>query len=115
MSKDPSANTGGVGQGSEGLAATQPLEAMYALRVAAEMIPMPSVHALYQFLFKHRDEFPGRYRRTGWYEVRLLTESEIVRIREMTIHNFSRSRYTRSGRPPGTALAGVIRRALSNE
>lgn len=82
------------------------LEPLYSLEVACEMIPMPTITALYQFLSRNKEQFPGRYRRSGGrgkvpIEQRLLTLSEIVRIREMTVHDKSESRFTRSGRPTG--------------
>jgi len=116
MSKDDSVRGGGAPLGRDSLEAPDGLEKMYVLKVAAEMIPMPSVQALYSFLTKHKEEFPRRYRRTGWYEVRLLTESEILRIREITIHGLSRSRYlgnTSEGRTR-TAIGAVMRRAMED-
>lgn len=90
------------------------LEQLFPLSVAVELIPMPSISALYQFLMKHRSEFPTRYRTTqgkfGGIEQRLLTESEIMKIREMTIHGMEESRYrfATRGRKPGRGLIDAI-------
>lgn len=93
-------------------------ERLYTLPVAAELIPMPTVRALEVFLSRHKSEFTPRYRKTRWYEQRLLTESDILKIREMTVFGAERSRYhtpgylaarrTRSAAPP---LARILRMA----
>ena len=87
------------------------IEPLYTLRVACELIPMPSIGALYQFLMRNKAEFPARYHRSRdpWpfgAEIRFLTESEILRIREMTFYEGSRRCRVSSG----GALAGVLRR-----
>ena len=58
-----------------------PIEPLYPLRVAAELIPMSSVVALYSYLQTRKDQFPPRYRRARRGYMRLLTESEVLRIR----------------------------------
>ena len=84
------------------------IEQLYTLQVACELIPMPSMGALYQFLHTNKDQFPARYRKTAWFEVRLLSESEILRIREMTLHDAAHSRYSvRAG--SGNPLARILR------
>src|SRR5687767_15083705 len=77
----------------QGQSPKEMLEPMVTLQVAAELIPMTSVSALYQFLFHHKDEFPPRYKKVRWYEIRMLTHSEIVKIREMTLISWEDSRY----------------------
>ena len=77
---------------------------MATLEVAAEIIPMPSVGALRFFLFNHKDQFPAVYRNThipgaGTFTFRMLTEQEILKIREMTI-NEKPGRFI-GGRPLG--------------
>src|SRR3970282_2577276 len=68
------------------------LEQLYTLEVAAELIPFPSYAALVLWLGRHKSEFPGRYRfthkpgqRLGSVPQRMLTHSECVRIRKMTV------------------------------
>src|SRR5438309_1047616 len=97
------------------------IEPIYTLQVAMELIPMPTASALYQFLSRHKDEFPGRYRRSHVngenarnIQERVLTESEIVRIREMTIIDSTRSKYGKGNRSPVRGpLASIIRRATA--
>ena len=64
-----------------------PLEPLFTLKVAAEIIPFPSVEALRQWLYRHRDEFPARYRRTskGTTHIRLLTATECRTIQTQTL------------------------------
>ena len=95
------------------------IEPMYPLDVAAELIPMPSVVALYQFLNRNRDQFPGRYRtsggrgvRRGGYEQRFLTESEILRIRDMTFHGIEGSRFANKSTASRGPIARIIARAM---
>ncbi|MDR4493756.1 MAG: hypothetical protein R3B74_04915 [Nitrospirales bacterium] len=62
-----------------------PVEPLYDLKVAANLIPMhyPSLRKL---LSRHKAQFPARYRRsTGGRRIRLLSASEIRRIRPMVI------------------------------
>ena len=82
------------------------------LEVAVELIPMISKQALYNFLGKHKDLFPGRYQKIGGqniaavgYEVRVLKMSEIAQIQKMVLHGKAESRFARAGRPPGTTNA----------
>lgn len=61
------------------------LEPLYTLKVAAELIPWRNPDALRKWLQRH-PEFPARYQprtRTCW--LRMLTESECLRIREMVV------------------------------
>ena len=95
---------------------TMAIEPLYSLAVACELIPMPTMASLYIFLSKHPNEFPGRYRRHGGphiarrgFETRLLTESEILKIREMTILN-KNPRST--GRHVGV-IGSIMRRAMA--
>ncbi len=102
------------------------IEPLYSLDVACELIPFPSKPALYNFLSNHRAEFPGLYRRQGGttmarcgFEQRFLTESEILLIREMTLHDFAHSRYAlmRGGhRAPrlSSPIARIMRLAHGN-
>ena len=98
------------------------IEAMYPLSVALELIPMPSMGALYNFLNQNKELFPGRYRRSGGRHVsragfaqRFLTESEILQIREMTMRCKEETRFARAGRPPrmNSTLASIARRATA--
>ena len=91
------------------------IEQLYPLQVAAEVIPMSSVHALYMFLGRNQKEFPGRYQKVGSSEVRLLSESEILKIREMTITGKAESRHATAGRPSSrnAALAAIMRQAYA--
>lgn len=85
------------------------IEGMWPLVVAVEKIPMPSLAALYNFLQKHKDEFPRRYRGTSngqgcggrWWQ-RFLSDSEILRIRAMQFHSIEATPFYRSGRQPST-------------
>lgn len=70
------------------------VERLISLEAAVELIPMSSRAALYQFLFRNKALFPSRYKTMGLgpkrggrtWDVRMLTESEILLIREMTLH-----------------------------
>ena len=63
----------------------EPLEPLYTLKVAAEMIPMRCLQSLRSFLFSHRTDFPPRYRRAPRGYVRLLSLSECHRIRAIVV------------------------------
>lgn len=107
------------------------IEPLYTLEAAAELIPMPSKAALYQFLHRNRDQFPGLYRTiggpeapAGGWEQRFLSESEILKIREMTFYGWEDSRYNRpdaAKRGPklkprlktSSPLAHILRRAMA--
>jgi len=103
---------------------TMAIEPLYSLKVACELIPMPTIASLYQFLSQHRDEFPGIYRRHGGpsiarcgYETRLISESDILKIRDMTLHDLGESRYAGAGRPRkngNSPLNWIIKRAMAN-
>src|SRR5688572_17918095 len=80
------------------------IEQLYNLDVAAELIPFPSKQALYMFLNRNKEQFPPLYRTTrrvggpiGGWEQRFLSESEILKIREMTLHGIEESRYGKGG------------------
>jgi hypothetical protein len=85
-------------------------EQWWTIEAAVEVIPMSSRAALYSFLALHKDKFPARYRRIGGrhvarrgFQVRFLTESEIIKIREMTTIYTARNptgRRGMAGRPP---------------
>lgn len=117
------------------------LEQLYTLEVAAELIPMPSIGALYQFLHKHKEEFPPLYRMThipggGTVDVRFLSHEECIRIRALTFKMTTHARKSGPGagrprkignryeldstpikhtsKPYSGPLAGIIRRATSN-
>lgn len=61
-----------------------PVEPLYDLMVAAMFIPM-RVGALRTFLWRHKAQFPARYRRSGHGRIRMLSASEIRAIRERSI------------------------------
>ena len=90
-----------------------PLEPLYTLAVACELIPMPSVRALSMFLWKHRSEFPGSYRTcVRGRRQRLLSLSDVQRIREITITPYhARLGCTRA--PRTSALGAIAQRAMS--
>jgi hypothetical protein len=84
------------------------------LNVAVQLIPMPSMAALYQFLNRNKALFPGKYRRSGGpgvarvgFEQRFLSKSEILKIREMEYRSKSETRFARAGRP-ASRTSGVI-------
>jgi hypothetical protein len=87
------------------------IEQLYTLQVACELIPMPSIGSLYTFLYNNKEQFTARYRNTRWYSSRLLSESEILKIREMTIHGVKDSRYHLHGhgRPCANAHNPIAR------
>jgi hypothetical protein len=74
-----------------------PLEPLYTLRVAAEMIPCVHVGALKDFLRRHRREFPTRTMPINRRRVRMLYLSEIERIRQLRVKE-------ESARTPRTRL-----------
>jgi hypothetical protein len=89
------------------------------LNVAVQLIPMPSMSALYGFLNRNKEMFPGRYGRSGGrstalagFEQRFLTKDEILKIREMRFHPKEESRFLRAGRPAGRkgVIGSIIRR-----
>lgn len=69
-----------------------PLEPLRTLAVAAEMIPFVNVGALRDWLDKHRREFPPRYMPIARRDRRMLSDSEIARIRQMRVKNSLRPR-----------------------
>jgi hypothetical protein len=72
------------------------------LKNAYELIPFPTLTALYQFLGAHPEITPI-YRKVRWYEVRCLTVAQIKQIRELTFHGREASRYRfTTGRPVGS-------------
>jgi hypothetical protein len=84
------------------------VEVLYSLPVAAEMIPFSSLAALHIWLSAHKVDYPARYRRLGNREIRLLSESEVLRIREEVVSNVSRrvKNGGRIGRPVGSKNGG---------
>jgi len=90
------------------------------LNVAVQLIPMPSMAALYGFLNRNKEMFPGIYGRSGgrstaWagFEQRFLTKDEILKIREMRYHPKNESRFARAGRPVSKSkgvIGSIIRR-----
>lgn len=59
-----------------------PVEPLYDLPLAAQLIPM-SANGLRKYLSRHRDEFGKRYRKDRQQRLhRMLTASEIKRIRQ---------------------------------
>ena len=95
------------------------IEPLYTLRVAAELIPFPTAQALYMWLWRHKAEFPPPvYRRGRGIEHRLLTESEILKIREMTLLTgmdsyHGRQSATRRGRRSSGLIETMIRRCAN--
>ena len=82
---------------------------LYSVQVACELIPVKSTAALYQFLFKHKAEFPQRYSTTHGRPPRMLYGHEILRIREMRINESVGQRFYRgSGRPTNKRARSVI-------
>ncbi len=70
----------------------EPLEPLFDLRLAAELIPMQAT-SLSVHLSRHREKYPPRYRLEGpaHRRVRLLTASEIRQIRVAVLRG--RGRY----------------------
>lgn len=98
-----------------------PLEPLYRLEVAAELVPFGTLAGLYMFLSRHKEEFPGRYMQTyGGRQVRMLYASEIRKIREMRLLEAGEDRYhteafkTQWNRPrfPRTPIGEIMRRAM---
>lgn len=88
---------------------TQPLEPLYSLKVAVELIPMASMNALYQFLGRHKAEFPPLYYGNGCRMKRMLRRSELVRIRELA---YTTKPHPRSRGP--NLIEAIIARATTN-
>src|SRR2546421_1165902 len=91
---------------------------LHSLAVACELIPMPSMAALYQFLGKHKLELPTHrfsYRRTAsgthCRDQRFLTDEEILKIREMT---FKATTHAHPGRPrrASNPIEAIMMRAM---
>jgi hypothetical protein len=78
---------------------TNDLEPLYTLKQAAELVPMRSVDSLKHWLTNHANDWPRRYRQLGrcrqW--VRLLTESELVAIRQRLVRTGYPARISRKG------------------
>ena len=82
---------------------------LYPLQVACELIPVKTTAALYQFLFRHKDEFPQRYSQAKGRPPRMLYGHEILRIREMRINEYvGRRFYEGNGRPSNKRARSVI-------
>ena len=60
------------------------IEPMYSLAVAAELIPCSDAY-LDVILHRRGEEFPRRYHTEGKSSIRMLTESECLRIRDIVI------------------------------
>jgi hypothetical protein len=82
-----------------------PLEPLYGLRVAVELIPYPGVTRLRDWLYRHRHLFPRRYQRIGYRWHRLLSLSEIAQIRSMVVKEF----------PPSAQHFGPMRRTIPSK
>jgi hypothetical protein len=102
------------------------LEPLRSLAVAVELIPMRSRMALYTFLHNHQEEFPPRYMPGRLKPVRMLYDSEIIKIREMLLaepdpyHSdaFIESRaskgvYLRGHKRPTSPIDLVMQRAMA--
>lgn len=94
---------------------------LYPLKFAAEIIPFPTVSALYQWLFYHKEDFPPRYMPGRMHQIRVLTADEIRRIREMRLIEGEDSHYQRESfqlaarRPKARGpLAAIMRRAMAS-
>jgi len=94
------------------------IEGLWTLDDAVALIPMPSKKALEGFLWKHK-EIPRRYRRGGGrnmarcgYVNRMLTDSEIKLIRDMTVNDSWAYRFAGAGRPPGRGTQNAKRENL---
>src|SRR5438874_13427570 len=59
------------------------VEPIWPLKVAAEIIPFSTVHALTTWLHDHKDDMPpATIRKFGHTKIRMLSQTEILRIRE---------------------------------
>jgi len=88
------------------------IEPLYPVDVAAELIPFRTPHALRLWLHVHKDEFTTvRIRKYGWTKKRMLTRSEIFRIREKLMLPYSHG----AGRPPSHSLVRVLRDSAIDE
>lgn len=95
-------------------------EMLYPLATAVEMIPMPSVRALHQFLHLH-PEIPRKYRRSSTgrgshrfgFEQAFLTGAQILQIREMQYHDYGESRYAKRGARIASVLQHIYERAMA--
>ena len=67
--------------------AIDPLEDLYTLRQAAKKLGFPSRDALRMYLVRHPGLVEDRFRRIGSSFKRLLTESEVLRLRAMVVKN----------------------------
>ena len=62
------------------------IEPLYSRDVAAELIPM-SASGLDKILARYAEKFPPRYQMEGQVGIRVLTESEVLAIRDIVIKN----------------------------
>jgi len=68
----------------------EPLETIYTLAAALDYVPFKTIPALRVWLWRHRTEFPRRYRRSrhpggGPVVLRYLTASDLMAIQAATI------------------------------
>lgn len=102
------------------------IEPLFSMEVACELIPFPSMSAMYGWLNRHREEFPARYQKTRpgggkrlQKHMRMISHSEILRIRDIRLIEGRRnSQYARAGRPLGSVsrkrgpISSIIARAM---
>lgn len=102
-----------------------PIEPLFTMEVAAELIPFPSVSALYNWLHNHRETFRPRYQRSrgpsgrGFVkQFRMITHTEILLIRKMRlVEGRENSEYANNGRPKGRKrgpISSIIARAMQH-
>ena len=65
--------------------AIEPLEDLFTLREAARKLGFPSRDALRMFIVRHPGLVEDRFRRIGRSWKRLLTESEVRRLRDTVV------------------------------
>jgi hypothetical protein len=72
----------------------EPLEPIYTLRQAADLVPMSSVGALQKWLYRYANHFPRRYRYLGrgHRKFRVLLQSEILAVQATLIRQANSSR-----------------------
>ena len=104
--------------GGKPLTLALPVEPLYRLEVAAELVPFPTMNSIYLFLFKHPIEFPPRYMRTfGGRQVRVLLASEVRKMREMRLLQNGEDRYHSAAfqaRRVQSPIEAIIKRAMSH-
>lgn len=100
-----------------------PVDPLYTLEMVCELVPFPSMEALYAFLTLHRHELPqARYMRHRHSDIRMMTGAEIAQLRRMRLmapgtdryHSVAMQAARLRRRGLGTNLDYLMQKAFAN-